>query len=219
MTMEEEEFNSLLQVLENPIRRQIVKRLSHGPSYALQLSKELGLGQALVAKHLTMMEEAGVVKSSREPSDSGPRRRTYSLARSISITLDMAPNLFIQRGFSFSSIEKGEMSAEDAEIMEETAKISGRERGDVSALSTLLGKVDDRLEQLQEERAALLYVRNKAMESASRAIEGVEGRAQKRVIYNILEGHDMDVKRLSQELDLREAVIKDILKEIRYILE
>ena len=47
--MKQEELDSVLQVIENPVRRRIIKRLSHGPSYALQLSKELSLGQPLVA--------------------------------------------------------------------------------------------------------------------------------------------------------------------------
>ena len=43
--MKERELDSVLQVIENPIRRKIIKRLSQEPSYALQLSKELGLGR------------------------------------------------------------------------------------------------------------------------------------------------------------------------------
>ena len=50
--MESEELNRILQVVENPVRKKIIKRLSQEPAYQLQLSKELGLGQSLVAKHL-----------------------------------------------------------------------------------------------------------------------------------------------------------------------
>ena len=219
LSMEDEEIDTLLQVLENPVRRRIVKRLSQGASYALQLAKELGLGQALVAKHLMVMEEAGVITSSRVASDSGPKRRIYSLAKSVSITLDLAPNLFIERGFSFSSMQGRELSTEDSEIWAEASKISGEERGDVSILSGLLERLDQKLHELEEQRAALLYIRNKAMESATRAIDKMEGRTKKRVIYSILEEHDMDVRRLSEGLDLRESIIRDILKEMRDILE
>ncbi|MDG6900057.1 MAG: ArsR family transcriptional regulator [Nitrososphaerota archaeon] len=219
LSMEDDELDTFLQVLENPIRRRIVKRLSQGPSYALQLSKELGLGQALVAKHLMMMEEAGVVTSSHMASDSGPQRRTYSLAKSVSITLDLAPNLFIQRGFSFGSIQGRALSTEEREIWAEASKISGEEQVDVSAVAELLGRLDRKLEDLEEQRAALLYLRNKAMESASRALEKVDGRAKRRVIFSILDEHDMDVRRLSEDLDLRESVIREILKEMRDILE
>ena len=213
--MEDEELNIVLEVLENPVRRKIVKRLSQGPSYALQLSKELGMGQPLVAKHLTMMEQAGIVSSNFEPSSVGPERRRYSLARSVSITLDMAPNLFIQRGFSFGSISEKELPAEAASMMGKTSRITGEKRGDIPALTSLLARVDQRLDELEDERAALLYVRNQVMSSASKAIERVEGRDRQRVIYNILEEHDRDVERISEALDLREAVVREILNDIR----
>jgi predicted transcriptional regulator len=216
--VEDEELDILLSVLENPIRRRIVKRLSQGPSYALQLAKELGLGQPLVAKHLETMEGAGVVTSLREPSETGPHRKTYSLAKSVSITLDLAPNLFIQRGFTFGSIRERELPEEEGKIMAETAKVSGKPK-DVSTISELLERVDDKLEEIEAERAALLYIRNKALGSASKALENVEERTKRRVIYSILEEHDMDVKRLSEDLDLRESVIRDILREMRGLFE
>jgi ArsR family transcriptional regulator len=217
--VEDKELDTLLSVLENPIRRRIVKRLSQGPSYALQLAKELGLGQPLVAKHLEMMEGAGVVTSLREPSETGPHRKTYTLAKSISITLDLAPNLFIQRGFTFGSISVRELPEEEGKIMAETAKVSGEKPKDVSTISELLERVDDKLDEIEEERAALLYIRNKAMGSASKALEKVEERTKRRVIYSILEEHDMDVRRLSEDLDLRESVIRDILREMRGLFE
>ena len=212
--MEDEELDVLLSVLENPIRRRIVKRLSQGSSYALQLAKELSLGQPLVAKHLEMMEGAGVVTSSRVPSETGPHRKTYSLVKSISITLDMAPNLFIQRGFTFGTIKERELSVEDNRIMSEASRVSGKGAKDISTLSQLLQRVDGKLEEIEDERAALLYIRNKAMESAAKALGKMEESAKRRVAYNILDEHDRDVRRLSEDLDLRESVIRDILREM-----
>src|SRR2546427_10512694 len=93
--MKQEELDAVLRVIENPVRRRIIKRLSRGPSYALQLSKELGLGQPLVAKHLSIMESAGLVTSTVEasPNPSGGKRKRDSLARSVTITMDLAPDL------------------------------------------------------------------------------------------------------------------------------
>src|SRR5579864_3541515 len=99
--MKERELDSVLQVMENPVRRRIIKRLSEEPCYALQLSKELGLGQPLVAKHLGIMEKAKLVTSVMVDSPSGPQRRRYSLAKSISITMDVAPHLFKETAIAF----------------------------------------------------------------------------------------------------------------------
>ncbi len=207
-------------MLENPIRRRIVKRLSHGPSYPLQLSKELGLGQPLVARHLALMEKAGLVASSMEESPGAPDRRSYHLARSISITLDVAPNLFIQRGFAFGTIKKKgkEVPEEIASLVTDISNISGKDEKSLASLSSILERVDRRLDELDEERAALLYVRNMAMSSASEAIERVEGEDKKRVIYSILEEHIRDVEGISESLDLREKVVRTILDDLTEML-
>ena len=67
------------------------------------MSKELGFSQQLVAKHLDAMEGTGLVSSLMEESPHGPRRREYLLNKSISLTIDFAPNLFRARLFSFDA--------------------------------------------------------------------------------------------------------------------
>jgi predicted transcriptional regulator len=217
--MEDRELNSLLEVLENPIRRRIIKRLSHGSSYALQLSKELGLGQPLVAKHLAMMEKAGVVSSSMEESRGAPNRRSYSLAKSISITLDMAPHLFVQRGFTFSTVKGKGLSEEASSLIGKVSEISEKDEGAVSSLSRILDGVDRKLDEIEGERAALLYVRNMALDTASEAIKTVEDEDGRRIIYSILEEHTKNVEDLSEFLDLRETVVRQTLKDLRDMLE
>jgi len=50
--LSQSDLDAVLGTVENPIRRRIIARLSQEPNYQLQLSKELGLSQQLVAKHL-----------------------------------------------------------------------------------------------------------------------------------------------------------------------
>jgi ArsR family transcriptional regulator len=219
-TVQSEELNSTLQLLENPVRRRIIKRLSRGPGYPLQLSKELGLGQPLVARHLALMEKAGLVTSSMEESPGAPDRRSYTLAKSISITLDVAPNLFIQRGFTFGTMKGKAISDEASSLIVDVSEVSRKkEEGAISSLSSILEKIDGRLDAIEEERAALLYVRNLAMSTASEAVRSLEGEDRKRVIYNVLEEHTRDVEDISESLDLRESVVRNILKDLRGILE
>jgi predicted transcriptional regulator len=218
-TIQTEELNSTLQLLENPIRRRIVKRLSHGASYPLQLSKELGLGQPLVARHLALMERAGLVASSMEKSPGAPNRRSYTLAKSVSITLDVAPNLFIQRGFTFETMKpQGEASRTTSALIDNISEISGKNESVIASLSPILEKIDGRLDELEEERAALLYVRNIAMSAASEAVKRVKGENERRVVYNILEEHTRDIEEISDSLDLRENVVRSIMKDLRHLL-
>ena len=62
------DLDGLLKILENPIRRRVIERLSQEPNYSLRLSKELGLGQQLVTKHLNLMEDAGLVTTKNQTS-------------------------------------------------------------------------------------------------------------------------------------------------------
>jgi predicted transcriptional regulator len=216
--MKESELDSVLQVIENPVRRRIIKRLSEEPSYALQLSKELGLGQPLVAKHLSIMEKAGLVSSTQESSPSGPARRRYSLAKSVSITMDVAPHLFKERAISFNrpSQKSGSSHVKETPFGKrmKVALASSDEKGKLSMISEILGDVDQRIDGLEEERVGLLSVRNELMNVAAKIVVGLEDLDTRRVAFHILEEHDRAVESISQSLDMREMVVRSILEEL-----
>jgi predicted transcriptional regulator len=213
--MEERELDSVLEVIENPVRRRIIKRLSEEPSYALQLSKELGLGQPLVAKHLAIMERAGLVTSVLESSPTGPDRRRYSLAKSISITMDVAPHLFKERAISFS--------APRPKTVKERAPFGDRvsqalrapdDKEKLSLISDVLAEVDQRIGAMEEERVGLLSVRNDLMNAAAKIVAAMQDLDTRRVVFHILEEHDREVQSISQSLDMREMLVRSILEEL-----
>jgi predicted transcriptional regulator len=217
--MRERELDSVLQVIENPVRRRIIKRLSQEASYALQLSKELGLGQPLVAKHLSIMEKAGLVASVLESSPSGPERRRYSLTKSISITMDVAPHLFKERAISFSTSPPArraatrQASAPMGERVRE-ALAAHDQRSRLSLLSKLLNDVDSRIGAVEEERVDLLSSRNELMTEAAKIVGNLEDLDTRRVVFHILEEHDREVESISRSLDMREMVVRSILDEL-----
>ncbi len=102
--MSQSELDLVLGTVDNPIRRRIIAKISEEPNYQLQLSKELEISQQLVAKHLDTMEDAGLVSTVSQDSPRGPQRKEYSLKKSFSVTLDLAPNLFRARIFSFGAL-------------------------------------------------------------------------------------------------------------------
>jgi len=215
--MDREEIDSLLQVMENPVRRRIIKRLSQQPCYALQLSKELGLGQPLVAKHLGIMEAAGLVASAVESSPSGPHRKRYSLAKSISITMDLAPNLFLERGMAFEARPwkggaKGESAADPLRRRVSGALEARDDREKMSILSEVLNDVDARMAKMDEERADLLSVRDQAMREAARVADKLQTADERRVLFHILDEHDTEVESISESLNLREFAVRAILE-------
>jgi predicted transcriptional regulator len=219
--MDQKELDSILQVIENPVRRRIIKRLSQEPGYALQLSKELGLGQPLVAKHLTIMEGAGLVTSTMESSATGPRRRRYSLTRSVSITMDLAPNMYIERGVNFDEPTAGRSKKPTGRLrgrVDEAAK-GMDDKARLSLLSEVLKEVDERIREMQGERVELLAIRNQAMQQAATIVTKLE-LDKKRVLFHILDEHDRGAERISESLNLRELAVRSILEELeRELLE
>ena len=56
-------IDSLLEVLGNDTRRRILQLLADEPRYFIQLSKDLGVSQQAVLKHLELLEKNGFVSS------------------------------------------------------------------------------------------------------------------------------------------------------------
>jgi predicted transcriptional regulator len=218
--MKERELDSVLQVIENPVRRRIIKRLSQESCYALQLSKELGLGQPLVAKHMSVMEKAGMVTSAVETSPNGPERRRYSLAKSISITMDLAPHLFNERAISFnmpsSTKPKTAGEAEGGAFGDRVREaLAAPDEGEkLSLISRVLGDVDTRIALVEEERVGLLSVKNELMNEAAKIVANLEDLDTRRVVFHILEEHDREVESISQSLDMREMLVRSILEAL-----
>lgn len=217
--MKQEEIDSLLQVVENPVRRKIIKLLSQEPCYPLQLSKELGLGPPLVAKHLGVMEGVGLVASELEKSPNGPPRRRYSLAKSVSITMDVAPNLFIERGVTFEEGDsrRKKRAREGTEHLDSMVRDAARttdDREKLSLLSGVLTDLDNRIGEIDSERLGLLRIRNQAMAEAATVACRLDGFERRRVMFHVLDEHDTRVETISESLNLRELAVKAILEEL-----
>jgi len=205
-------------MLENPVRRRIIKRLSQEPCYALQVSKELGLGQALVAKHLSLMERAGLVTSTPESSPNGPARKRYSLAKSVSITMAVASNVFTERAVLFGGPLEEETTTRRASVLgRRVSDALGHSAGDrerLSVISEILNEVDNDIAEAEEERVALLAVRNAAMAEVARIAAKQRSPEKKRVLFHILDERDREVGSISNSLNLREFVVRTILNEL-----
>ncbi len=214
--MSQSDLDSILVAVENPVRRKIIRRLSEEPGYQLQLSRELGLSQQLVAKHLDSMEDAGFVSSMLETSPRGPKRKEYLLRRSVSITIDFAPSLFRTRVFSFGAspgvAEDSESSALIARMND--ALRSPDDAARIGPLGEIISDLERKLRLMEEERAVLLYLRNLAMTEAARASGAFRGRDRRKTLHCLLREQNDNLNRMSTTLGLREQIVGNILVEI-----
>ena len=212
------ELDKLLKILENPIRRRVIERLSQEPNYSLQLSKELGLGQQLVTKHLNLMEDVGLVKTKRQSSPSGPQRRVFNLAKSFSIIIDIGPYLFKQNIIAFEvEPEYNQISKKTAALMEERDRISKYplDRDKMKPFSNVLTEIDAKLEVLEQERAFLLSIRNSIMMEASNIIQKIDDSDSRRVFHSALDEHNKSIEKISQSLNLREDKVREIIHKLK----
>jgi len=208
----------LLKILENPVRRKIVERLSQEPNYSLQLSKDMSLGQQLVAKHLKMMEGSGLLKSEIKRSPAGPQRRIYELKKSISITLDVAPNLFRQNMVFFNiEPEKDKMSEDIASFVSRRNEIqSFLEREDkMNPCADILSDIDDKLEELEEERLSLLFLRNSVMKEAVKTISQINDPETRRVLHKAVDEHHKSAVRIAEALNIREERVQKAIQKLK----
>jgi predicted transcriptional regulator len=210
------ELDAVLGTVENPIRRRIIAKISEEPNYQLQLSKELDISQQLVAKHLLTMEDAGLVSKVSQDSPRGPQRKEYLLKKSVSVTVDLAPNLFRARIFTFGAVPGVMEADEHAQMMTQISEVQKYPEGAsrIRPLTRVVAEVDRKLKEMEEERAVLLYVRSLALREAARITTSLPSADKKRVLRYLMKEDGDNMDSISSSLGLEREVIGDILGEI-----
>lgn len=143
-----DELDILLSLVENPTRRRILERIVREPSYPLQLSKELGVSTQAVMKNLTLMEHHGMVERTEVRSDMGPNRFLYAPRREFTLVVDMRQHAFTAR----VTVPEGEADA-------------------AKAGAARLKEIDERIDEIDNERSALLREREMIIGSMTGATE------------------------------------------------
>lgn len=212
---EQPQIDSMLRAIENPVRRKIIKRLSVEPSYPLELSKEIGEAQQLVASHLTLLEKAGIVGSNVEPSPFGPNRRSYYLKQSGYISLSFGPNLFCEQLLNFQRLPP-QLSGEAADFMNRIKSIEkcGVE-SKIEPFSGLLKDIDGKLSELDNEKAVLLFIRNLTMKHVTEELQKEKSHDERRVLHYILDERTTDIECISKALNLQESIVRVMLEKLK----
>lgn len=213
---EKSKLDVLLTILENPARRKIIGRLSQGPSYPLEIAKEVGIDQQLVVAHLKSMERNGIVKSRMEASPVGPKRRIYFLSQSAYLTVSFGPYLYDEKYFTFETLPN-KLSKDAIDFLERMEEIKDKDsQNTLEPIADLISDIDKKLASLEDEKAVILYIRNLAMKQASKAFEKEKTTPnERRILHFILDEQSNDVDEISKTLNLREALVRDILAKLK----
>lgn len=209
-------LDGLLRVLENPTRRRILERLARESHYPLQLSRELGVSQQAVVKHLRALQEVGLVTSTEEKSDlGGPNRRAYRATERFSLQIDVGPRLFHAEMRPMGHVPSKVTEYGWAEDALRRAKEEDDPRRRVRLLGDAIRRLNREIHALEERRQYLLRMKDAAMGEAQGSVEDVLVSYQERqVLYFFLEEGAPTLDRIAEALDLREKVVADLLRRI-----
>ena len=91
-----EDIDTALTLLQNKLRRQILERLVRERHYPMQLAELLDVSQQAIVKHLKELERGNFVTKMKVASEKGgPPRTIYSVQQSLSLRIDLGPDLFL----------------------------------------------------------------------------------------------------------------------------
>ena len=210
------DFETVVGVLGNPVRRSIIRKLSEGPDYTLRLSNELNIAQQLAAKHLKVIRNAELVDVVRQKSNRGADKNVFHLNKFYSLQIDFSPSLYNERLISFNNPGQWIQHDNHMERLEEQVKDMEEDSldpDDITPLSQIIHVIDDELDGLEKRRARLLYIRNLALGAAQNALEEMD-RRKKQIVHHIVDQGPTSVEVLSRTFQLREDVIRDIVAEL-----
>ncbi len=205
-----DDLDVLLSVIENPTRRRILEALVREPHYPLQLSRELGMSQQIIMKHLKVLEDYRMVRSYPEESDQGgPMRKRYVPISGFTITVDVGSGLF--------SVESSrrEMEDESSHLREKAEGEGGlqdlTER--VISLRRELSVLDGQLDELRKKREELIDQKEGMLDEAVHLVESAPlDYGQRHVVFEYIQHPDIDHRQLADYLGLRDDVVQEILR-------
>ncbi len=213
---QKKEFEAVVGVLGNPVRRNIIKKLSEGPDYTLRLSNELNINQQLAAKHLKVIQDAELVDVVRQKNPLGADKNVFHLNKFYSLQIDFSPSLYNERLISFNNPHQWIQEDNYMERLEEQVKDIEDEKldvEDVSPLRQIVELIDEELEGLEKRRARLLYIRNLALGAAQGAVEELD-RLKQQVVQRLVDLGPTSIAALSKALQLNESDVRDVITEL-----
>jgi ArsR family transcriptional regulator len=216
------DLDTLLSVIENPTRRRILEALVREPHYSLQLSKELGMSQQAIMKHMKVLEECDLVRSYQGESDQGgPARKLYVPTTKFTITVDFGPGLFSADIIRLALDQMSNSLLDIDQVFDRSEHEKGEDLTHVGerilGLRETVAQVDRELEILQRQRAHLIETKERALEEAGRVVEEqIDDYQARRIIYEFVQKPELEMEELALDLKMRDDLVKRTLERINW---
>ena len=211
--MEQIDLDTLLAIIGNPTRRQILRKLVKEDHYPLQLSKELSISQQSIMKHLQVLEEAELVKSVFRKSDTGPPRKFYVATQSLTIVIDMSPEQFSE-DLRFHEVEQVIKGVSDTRALRNAENL----RVKLTEFMGMIATVNSELDNIARERDELLARKEDALRYANNIIDTLcEDYEQRKVLRYLINEDDMSLASMSERLNMRESEVEKVLRNLESV--
>lgn len=199
-------MDELLAMVENPTRRRILEALTREPHYPLQLSKELGISQPAVVKHLDLLEKNGLITGHQEDSRLGPKRTVYETSSEFSIIVDMRNGMFTARLVLPSDRPEG-ADAEDGGV------------GGLKETRNSISEIDVKIAELERIRSEMVRKRESLISAMIDAVSNGCGYRHRSLLYEMLNDPDKDLDALSMELSMNKSMAEEMMDDIENIIK
>lgn len=148
--MIDEEILALISAIENNTRREILRGLILDQSYALQISRWIGVSQQAINKQLDLLEKANLILSAGVmPSTSGAPRKIYKPTGFSTLVADYSRN--------FIEVKRFDLPDPDDSRKDEELSITPRE------MIRKLGATNESLDRIMEERIELVEQKDRLL--------------------------------------------------------
>ncbi|HIC84251.1 MAG TPA: ArsR family transcriptional regulator, partial [Nitrososphaerales archaeon] len=208
MSHDNPEIGEFLDLLGNNTRRRILESLTNEPKYFIQLSKEIGVSQQAVLKHLFLLENFGLIESFKAKSNlAAPDRKYFQLNRSVYLSIGITGNSMEIKMENIKGPNKirskNNMAIESKEVsIKKDKEITDILKNTKHKLE-LLAK---RMQELEDEKIHLLKEKQQILEITHQVIrESLKEDLARRILYsNLISREITDIEELSEILNTRE---------------
>ena len=171
------DLDTLISALMNNTRREILRRLILEESYALEISRSVGLSQQAINKQLELLERANLISAvGMIPSSEGARRKVYRPTNFSTLVTDYSRNFIEVRRY---------------EIKFENGDLSYSLNNEPGKLVNDLNKINSSLENLMNERIALLKKKDAIIGALHTYINNLEaGTLEKNILWEYVDSSD-----------------------------
>ncbi len=190
-------IEAFIAALENNTRREILRRLTMEESYAMELSRVIGVSQQAVIKHLSLLEHARLISSvGLIPSSAGAARKIYRPQGFSTLIIDYARNFF-------------DVIRQDIDFDEKSYDTSGEDH--VKMINDLM-KVNRELDRLLDTRSTLLRRKDALIKKIRETyLSSIDDSITRDVVNCYLE--TLDVRKTAEKTKLPVFLVEHLLSE------